>query len=259
VSADHARRAYDALGDAYRVLISGADHERWCAVIERLALEAGLRGSRLLDVACGSGESFRPFLARGYSVTACDISPRMAELAATDGAEVLVHDMRDLPALGTYDLVTILNDAINYLLEPGELEATFQGVARNLAPGGVLVMDANSLRTAREAFAALRAWPAADRVVIWRGTPACRDAREGDLVTAEVEMLTRDGESWERAVSVHTQRHYPERAVRRALAAAGLRVVRVGGMPAGVEVRESFDELEDAKSVYVAVKPRGPG
>ena len=250
---DHARRAYDALGDAYRVLISGADHERWVAVLERLALDAGLRGRRLLDVACGSGESFRPFLARGYSVTACDISPRMAALAADPRAEVLVHDMRSLPKLGDFHLATCLNDAINYLTEPGELEAALRGIARNLATGGILVFDANSVRTMRETFGGLFAWPEPDRVVVWRGTPASRDAGEGDRVTAEVEVLTRDDGGWQRAVSVHAQRHHPERVVRRAIAAAGLRLVRLGGMPPGVEVRaDGFDELQDLKAVYVA-------
>jgi SAM-dependent methyltransferase len=255
VSRDHARRAYDALGEAYRVLISGADHARWCAVIERLALEAGLRGRRLLDVACGSGESFRPFLERGYSVTACDISPRMAELAADGRAEVRVEDMRSLPVLGEFDLATVLNDALNYLLEPGELAAAVAGVAANLAPGGVLVFDVNSLRTTREVFGRTYAWPEPDRVVVWRGTSASRDAGAGDRVTAEVEILTRGEDEWASAVSLHAQRHHPEASVRRALAGAGLRLVRLAGMPPGVEVHDGFDELADAKAVYVAVKP----
>lgn len=252
--ADHARRAYDSLGEAYRVLISGADHERWCTVLERLALDAGLRGRRLLDVACGSGESFAPFAARGYDVVACDISPRMAELARAGGAEVHVLDMRELPTLGAFDLVTILNDAVNYVLEPEELAATLKGVARNLAPGGVTVFDGNTLATIRGVFGSIEAWPEPDRVVIWRGTPASRDAREGGLVTAEVEVLTRGDAGWEREAGVHAQRHHSERAVRAALASAGLRLVRVGGMPPGVEVRDALDEHTDLKAVYVAVR-----
>jgi len=255
IRADHARQAYDVLGDTYRLLISGADHEAWCAVLERLAMDAGLRGRRLLDVACGSGESFRPFLARGYTVTACDVSPRMVALAADPRAEVLVQDMRSLPVLGAHDLALCLNDALNYLTEPGELEAALRGIARNLAPGGILVFDVNSVRTMRETFGGLFAWPEADRVAIWRGTPASRGAAAGDLVKAEVEVLTRGDGGWERALSVHAQRHHPEPAVRRALAAAGLRLVRLGGMPPGVEVRDRFEELEDLKSVYVARRP----
>jgi SAM-dependent methyltransferase len=253
---DHARRAYDALGDAYRLLISGADHEAWCAVLERLALDAGLGGRRLLDVACGSGESFRPFLARGYVVTACDISPRMVALAADPRAQVVVEDMRSLPVLGSHDLALCLNDAANYLTEPGELEAALRGIARNLAPGGVLVFDVNSVRTLRDTFGGLFAWPEDDRVVVWRGAPASRDAGVGDLVRAEAEVLTRGDGGWERAVSVHVQRHHPEPVVRRALAAAGLQLVKLGGMPPGVEVRDRFDELEDLKALYVARRPR---
>ena len=252
IGRDHARLAYDALADAYDVVTAGADHERWCAEIERLAIEAGMSGRRVLDVACGKGASFRPFLERGYAVTACDISPRMAAEAADPRAEVHVLDMRDLPALGEHDLAVCLNDAVNCLLEPGELEATLRGIARNLAPGGVLVFDANTVRTARDVFGGLFVWPEPERVVVWRGDPASRDAAEGDRVTAEVEILRRGEDGWRRDVSVHVQRHHPERTVRRALAAAGLRLVRVGGMPEGVAVRDELDELADLKALYVA-------
>jgi hypothetical protein len=109
-------------------------------------------------------------------------------------------------------------------------------------------------RCKRSSSSGLFAWPEPDRVVIWRGAAANRDAGAGDLVSAEAEVLTRGGGRWHRAVSVHVQRHHPQAAVRRALAGAGLRLVRVGGMPPGVEVREAFDETEDAKAVYVAVR-----
>ena len=48
-----------------------------------IELAAPRPGERVLDVACGTGKSFMPFLARGWDVTACDLSPAMLARAAT--------------------------------------------------------------------------------------------------------------------------------------------------------------------------------
>jgi SAM-dependent methyltransferase len=71
----------------------------------------------VLDVACGTGKSFRPLLRRGYEVTGCDISPPMLEQApaGAPGVRLVPADMRALPDLGAFDLVTCLDDALNYL------------------------------------------------------------------------------------------------------------------------------------------------
>ncbi|MDP9292961.1 MAG: methyltransferase domain-containing protein [Actinomycetota bacterium] len=73
---------YDSLAPVYDLLTAGYDHGRWLAALERLALEHGLAGRRLLDVACGTGSSFLPLLLAGYEVTACDVSPAMAAIQA---------------------------------------------------------------------------------------------------------------------------------------------------------------------------------
>ena len=48
-------------------------------------------------------------------------------------AELLVADMRDLPELGTFDLVTCIDEPLNYLTA-GELETAFASAAARLAP-----------------------------------------------------------------------------------------------------------------------------
>ncbi len=58
--------AYDDLADAYDVLTTNYCHDRWLERIERLALAHGLRGRRLLDIACGTVKSFLPLAQRGY-------------------------------------------------------------------------------------------------------------------------------------------------------------------------------------------------
>src|SRR5206468_8083763 len=93
---------YDAFTEAY-------DYDAWLGALEELALAHGLRGRRLLDVGCGTGKSFLPFLAHGYEVTACDISPEMLAAAAgktpPGAVELVLADMRELPDLGRFDLI----------------------------------------------------------------------------------------------------------------------------------------------------------
>src|SRR3954467_11615980 len=141
--------AYELLAPFYDLYTHDYAHEELLGNIEGIAIEHGLIGRRLLDVGCGTGKSFLPMLARGYEVTACDISPGMVERAReagdASGAEVFVADARELPDIGAFDIAIALDDALNYLLADDELAMVFEGVARNLRPGGVFVFDLNTL------------------------------------------------------------------------------------------------------------------
>jgi SAM-dependent methyltransferase len=250
----HARAAYDALAPHYDAFTAHHDYETWTTTLERMARAHGLRGKRLLDVACGTGKSFLPFLDRGYEVTACDISPAMAERAAAkagDRARVEVHDMRALPRLGAFDLVCCLDDAVNYVLSAQELDATLAGLARNLAPGGVVVFDANSLAAYRMFFATMSVVADEGRVLVWDGhAPA--DFAPGAVAQATLEALCRrDDGTWRRERSGHLQRHHPRETVERALRRAGLQAT-VYGMHLDGSTTDAFDELDNSKAVYVA-------
>src|SRR3954470_1269257 len=148
-----ARPAYDALASTYDAFTADYDYERWLTVLHGLAAEHGARGRRLLAVGGGTARSFEPMLRRGYEVMACDISPAMVDRAtarlARSGGRAAVADMRRLPDWGTFDLVTCLDDAVNYLHSEADLNAAFASVAGALRPSGVYVFDVNSLTTYR--------------------------------------------------------------------------------------------------------------
>jgi ubiquinone/menaquinone biosynthesis C-methylase UbiE len=76
------RDAYEDLAAAYELLTAGYPHGRWLAALVALAGEHGLRGRDALDVACGTGTSFLPLLARGFTVVGCDLSPPDEEVTA---------------------------------------------------------------------------------------------------------------------------------------------------------------------------------
>ena len=236
MATDTARDAYDAAADVYDDFTAHHDHEGWTALIERLAREHGLAGDRLLDVGCGTGNSFLPFLARGYSVTACDISPRMLARArdkCSGRARLSVADLRSLPRLGRFDLVLALDDVLNYLTAD-ELPAAFRGLAANL--DGVLVFDVNTELTYRTFFASRELQSGHT----WVGHVDGARFRPGDAATA-----TLDG------VSRHVQHHHPPRVVERALAGGGLRAVAVHGMDLDGGLGAAVDETAHTKALFV--------
>ena len=249
-----AANAYDALADVYDVLTTGYCHDAWLQQIERLTLEKGRTGRRVLDIACGTGKSFLPLAERGYEITACDISPRMVNIARAKAPEVAiaVADMRALPELGTFDLITCLDDAVNYLLTRDELEGFFAGIARNLAPDGVAVFDVNSLKLYRQDFA--EDWLIDDPTafIAWTARDAC-DTASGERVTAIVHTFSPEGSHWLRAESRHEQRHWPRDVITEAARAASLRIASVLGQHRGAVLDDHFSELQHNKALYLVV------
>jgi len=236
-----AAEAYRGLAPFYDELTREHDYEGWTRHLEEGARCYGVCGRRLLDAACGTGKSFLPFLERGYSVTACDISAEMLDLAAAKAPEasLFLADARALGEVGSFDLITCLDDVMNYLVEDGDLDRVFASLAPNLAPGGVLVFDVNTLSTYRTTWARDFALDGPDVFLTWRGR-CSESAQPGCLAELTVEAFSETGPGlYERVTSDHVQRHHPRREVEAALAGAGLIAVGVFGLlPDG-----SLDEL----------------
>jgi SAM-dependent methyltransferase len=249
-----AAETYADLAPFYDELTREHDYDGWTRHLEETALRFGVRGRELLDVACGTGKSFLPFLARGYTVTGCDISAEMVALASAKApeAELFVADMRALHRIGSFDLITCLDDSVNYLVDDGDLDALFASLAQNLAPDGVLMFDVNSLSTYRTTFARDMALDGDGVFLVWRGE--CGESEEpGCLAELVIEAFSEtDPGLYERVTTRHIQRHHPRPDVERALTGAGLAAAGVfGQLPDG-----SLDDLADDdlhhKLVYFA-------
>jgi SAM-dependent methyltransferase len=259
---DNAADSYADLAAVYDAFTEGHDHERWLGLVEDLAVENGLAGRRLLDVGCGTGNSFLPMLARGYEVVGCDLSPDMAararEKVQVHGAraEVFVADMRALPELGAFDLVTCLDEAMNYMLSGDQMRAALEGFARNLRPGGIAVFDSNNLRAYRLWYAGTNAHDGEGTFFCIRGDASSSEIEPGALASVWIEVFSeREDGLWERTRSRHVQRHHPRADVERAIAEAGLELVAVRGLAPGPLLTSYGDEEADTKTVYVTRKP----
>jgi SAM-dependent methyltransferase len=249
--------AFEPFAPFYEQYTHDYEYGPWMSNVEAVALSHGLRGNRLLDVGCGTGKSFMPMLARGYEVTACDISPAMVErareIAAGTGAAVTVADVRHLAVLGRFDLATSMDDALNYLLTDDELELAFEGVARNLRPGGLFVFDLNTLGGYRRHFPSDSAREVDGAFFCWRGETPAGPIGPGSTFSSVIEVFaTDDGDSWRRVSSRHVQRHHPPELVERLLSAAGFELVDCRGQVTGGVLEPVADEDLYVKLDYFA-------
>lgn len=251
-----AERTYEAMAPVYDDFTAHHEYDVWTADLLEILGRNGLRGNRLLDVGCGTGKSFLEMLPRGWQVTACDISSAMLEIArekAGDSVRLAVADMRELPVFGEFDLVWALDDAVNYLLSGEELRQALTGMRANLATGGLLSFDLNSLLAYRTFFAETEIVERSGRRLVWTGL-ADADVAPGSICESRLEAQRLDGEDAAGAVAplFHRQRHFPEAEVLAALEDAGLECVEVYGLDVDGDPRQPLDESIHKKVLYVA-------
>ena len=249
-----AAEAYKGLAPFYDELTREHDYDAWTFHLEQRARRFGVRGRRLLDVACGTGKSFLPLLERGYSVTGCDLSPEMLDQARDKApeAELFIADVRALGRVGEFDLITCLDDIVNYLIGDGDIEAAFASLAPNLASDGVLVFDVNTISTYRTTFACDMTLDGPGVFLAWRGRSS-EEAEPGCVAELVIEAFSAGGGGgYERVTTRHLQRHHPRADVERALAGAGLEPVGVFGLLPDGSLDELADEDLHHKLIYYA-------
>jgi SAM-dependent methyltransferase len=251
---------YDAFAPHYDAFTSGSDYERWAEVVLEHARAHGLGGRALLDVACGTGNSFLPFLSRGFRVVGCDSSAAMLSEAARKApqARLVLADMRELPELGQFDLVTCFDDSLNYLDSESDLGAALSSIAANLASDGLALLDLNSLQAYRTTFARDQVKDEVDgRVFAWRGgTP--EQAASGCAAEAWIDIFVPAGDGLYRRVrSRHAQRHFTRDRVTALLLEAGLELLDVSGVGDDGALSADADELRHLKVLYTARRAKG--
>lgn len=255
---DDLAASYETFAPFYDAFTAGSDYELWTTHVLEVAERYGLRGRRLLDVACGTGKSFEPFIRRGFEVTGSDLSPAMLAQAASKapGASLVEADMRELPALGRFDLVTCFDDSLNHLLAEDELEAALRSMASNLDPAGLVLFDLNTLLAYRTTFAADAVSSSEDAVFILRGESS-PDAPPDCHAAVRIDAFRRvESGLYERASTRIVQRHFPPPSVIAAMERAGLECLGVHGVLDDGSLVPDRDELRCLKLMYVARAPR---
>lgn len=254
MSGDAALSTYEKFAQIYDDFNHQNNYEMWLGRKLLPELEQrGLRQGRVLDVGCGTGRAFPPLLKRGWEIHGCDLSPAMLERAREqfgDAVRLDVADMRELPVFGEFELVLVMNDAVNYLLGEGDLERALRAIRPNLAPHGLLLFDTNSRLMYRLAYESGeddvskngRSWT-------WTG-----HGRDDDSVPIYRVEITGD----EIEPIVNEERYFRIDEVEAALENAGYERLAVLGQretETEVVLREPPDDEADHKIVYIS-RPR---
>jgi ubiquinone/menaquinone biosynthesis C-methylase UbiE len=135
---------YADLSHYYDELCSNIDYREQHAFIVRLNTMLGNRGTRYLDLACGSGSLLQHFSDGGFMCSGLDLSAEMLHLAAQrcPTAQWIQADMSDWTLAHPVDLITCFLYSTHYCPSIVAMEQTFARVFAALAPGGLFCFDA---------------------------------------------------------------------------------------------------------------------
>jgi SAM-dependent methyltransferase len=116
-----------------------AEAERLMAIFKE---QQRSEGTRLLDVACGTGRHLE-YLKDRYDVEGLDLSPELLAIARQRHPGLRFHhaDMTAFDLGKTFDIVTCLFSSIGYVKTPENLSRAVTCMASHLKPGGLLVIE----------------------------------------------------------------------------------------------------------------------
>lgn len=133
---------YDKSAGWYDAFYRDKDYEGEARRIAELVRQRHPAAMTLLDVACGTGRHLE-YLAPTFRCTGVDLEARMLSVARPRVPEVslVVGDMTTLDLGGQFDAVLCLFSSIGYVRTLDGLQRALAAMARQLAPGGVLVVE----------------------------------------------------------------------------------------------------------------------
>jgi SAM-dependent methyltransferase len=253
-----AKSAYESLAPFYDRITEGSDYVVWCDKLLEMAYASGLKGKCVLDVATGTGKMAFQLRERGFKVKGCDISPAMLREARQRPGftreDFFVADMRSLPKCGRFDLIVIVDDALNYCLTELELENTLQSVGNALEHGGIVIADMNTIRAYTKDFTRTFVKDEQDFYQIWNGQTS-NDFVSGGLASLKITLFESSGEFFRRYESIHEQKHFGVETLRSILHSSNLEMLNILGINPDGSFSEVIDESNYTKMFLVARNP----
>ncbi len=108
-----------------------------------------VKGKKLCEFACGTGNISLILSKLGYDVTGVDNSIDMLTVAGEkirrrkSNMRIVHHDMVTYSSKESFDRAVCVYDSINYISSPDALGRFFRSVYTSLKPGGVFAFDAS--------------------------------------------------------------------------------------------------------------------
>lgn len=136
---------FHILAPYYDTIMTRVRYDNWMNNLLYLSqlLNCDKEKIRYLDVACGTGVLIQKLSKCGWEITGIDISPSMLRVATKNcpSANFVLADMRHLPFLTHFTLISSLFDSINFLLDEKDVFQSINSMKSILTPGGILYFD----------------------------------------------------------------------------------------------------------------------
>lgn len=206
---------------------------------------------RTLDLACGTGSLTLLLAQSGVDVFGADASPEMLSEAMNKALEAEQHilfvcqPMQALALPEPIDTCVCTLDSLNHLTDEGDVQRTFDGVARHLSPGGLFIFDVNSVYKHREILADNAFVMENERVFCaWQNF-----LREDDIVDIALDFFAEEDGVYLRSSEDFSERAYSEESLRQMLQNAGLETLAVWG-----DLRFETPRDDEQRLIFVAQK-----
>jgi SAM-dependent methyltransferase len=186
-------------------------HEHSLFILDKLLTPRLPRGSRILDLCCGTGHLSQALASRGFSIVGIDGSAEMLSYAKqkVPAGEFIAADARDFKTPSTFKAVVSMFDSMNHILSIEELRMVFRSVSGVLEEGGYFLFDLNMEEAFETQWHKASSIIKKDNVCIINGS---YDPHEKIGVTRLTMFLME--EAWRRSDAVLYQKCYsPEEVV----------------------------------------------
>ena len=224
--------SYDALAASYDGLMADGVYRRRADYLEKLFRKSAIPVKTVLDLACGTGTISCLLAAKGYDVTATDLSAEMLTQAMYKAAALekppffLQQSMPKLHLLEPVDAAVSTLDSLNYLTREKDIRETFRRVFRYLKPGGSFIFDVNTPYKLRRMDGQVYLDETEDSYCVWRTFYA--PGRKICTYQVDLFRLNANG-SWDRAFEEHRERAWGREELETYLTEAGFGAVTVTG------------------------------
>ena len=224
--------SYDALAASYDGLMADGVYRRRADYLVKLFQKSAIPVRTVLDLACGTGTIACLLAAKGYDVTATDLSEEMLTQGMNKAAALerppffLLQSMPKLHLLEPVDAAVSTLDSLNYLTREKDIRETFRRVFRYLKPGGSFIFDVNTPYKLRRMDCQLYTDETEDSYCVWRTF----FSEKTKICTYQVDLfrLRPDG-AWERDYEEHRERAWGREELETYLTEAGFGAVTVTG------------------------------
>ena len=208
---------FACLARHYDALMANVPYGLWAEYVMSLAALSGrpiAPGSKLLDLATGTGSVALQFAQRGCEVTGIDLSAPMIRQARRKAkadrvrARFLCHDLASFSLPAEFDHAVCLYDSLNYITHPDRLKQAFANIRGAMKDDGLFVFDVNAVHALEAELFTQESRPDAEVTYRWKS----KYNRATRISTIKMEFkVTATGETFS---IVHHQRGYTDAELR---------------------------------------------